>query len=323
MAPILSYVSGPSLTRLWTTGDKTMQTRLTQNVRIFDTNNHNLMGTRTIVKRFTGNFFKSLAVQFPFLTELRVARNKFVDFFLPNKIRSLQQLQILDISGCDLPTLPHVLSQLTNLIELNASDNTFTHETLPDIIPSLTRLETLHVENCCLNILPPNTFSQLPHLTRLEANRNWFGNDALDNEISSARQLRVLNLSSSFLTTLPQTFSQLINLTDLDVSSNQFTNSTFLDEITSLIPLRRLIMSGCDLTTLPNSFSQLSSLTKLHISGNQFEDAALTPLISLFNLNHLKSVTLDFMDLKKSTLPRELHPYRANILGVDWENNVD
>jgi len=130
-------------------------------------------------------------------------------------------------------------------------------------------------------------------------------------------------MSGCDLTTLPNSFSQLSSLTELNVSSNQFANGSLPSVITLLTQLSFLQANCCSLTTLPTTFSQLSSLTKLHISGNQFEDAALTPLISLFNLNHLKSVTLDFMDLKKSTLPRELHPYRANISGVDWENNVD
>ena len=218
---------------------------------------------------------------------------------LPDSVRRLKNLRMLDLADNQLVALPTWLGQLTQLRDLYLSNNKLTY--LPESTVNLKRLQTVLLDRNQLTELP-EWLSRHKRLLRLDASGNklvelpeWLGQltqlqtvafsgnelTALPNCMSQLSQIELLNLSDNELTELPAWLGQLIKLHILDLSGNQL---TLLPEcLGQLTRLRDLNLSDNQLTTVPDSIGQLASLYRLDLTGNEL-------LVLPESMGHLKAL---------------------------------
>jgi hypothetical protein len=107
--------------------------------------------------------------------ELHLAKNPLVmtesEPLLP---RQLTNVQVLDMSNCNLRTLPRdAFVETPKITTLKLSGNSFGPDSLDlEFIKQLTHLETLDLSNCNLNHLSPNVFANSPNITSLKLTGN-------------------------------------------------------------------------------------------------------------------------------------------------------
>jgi hypothetical protein len=82
-----------------------------------------------------------------------------IDKQLTAWVTDLQEVTELDLSGCNLTSIPPEIGQLRNLQSLNLSNNQLT--TLPDQLGQLEHLEVLDIENNLISEVP-SCIAQLP-----------------------------------------------------------------------------------------------------------------------------------------------------------------
>ncbi|AIL13260.1 hypothetical protein IM40_06755 [Candidatus Paracaedimonas acanthamoebae] len=136
MALILSYVSGPTLNRLWETGDKTMQQRLSQNAKVFEIGKTQkqlveLSTYRLPKPKLPFHFLEVIVSRYSALINLDISRNLCDQDALETSIPSLTHLRALNLYECGLTILPQNFSKLVNLTELNVGFNWFVGGVLP------------------------------------------------------------------------------------------------------------------------------------------------------------------------------------------------
>jgi leucine-rich repeat protein SHOC2 len=173
----------------------------------------------------------------------------------------------LDLSDCQLTSLPDSIGSLTNLSDLLLTSNQLTK--LPESVSNLANLHVL-----CLS---------------------WNKLTSLPDSISNRTTLVQIFLIFNQLTTLPNNIGNLINLIDLRLSKNQLTSLP--NSIGSLMNLVDLDLDRNQLTSLPNSIGNLSSLSNLCLQYNQLTSIPesigdLSDLSILQSLPNLESVVL-------------------------------
>jgi hypothetical protein len=191
-------------------------------------------------------------------------------------LSTLSNLENLDLSFYGRaqparPTLPPVLSSLTNLQSLNLecaplADSSF--------LTNLTRLHTVNLGETGLKQMPP-----LVGLTNLEVlwlNDNWGFNVSIPPGLSSLRELHLHQMVLGSLT-LPH---ELPNLDTLSLWNNQLTNISFLAPLPNL---RKLDLTANRLTqlSLPDTASRLEILS---VESNPLTNITLPASINLSDL---------------------------------------
>ncbi|MFO7864636.1 MAG: leucine-rich repeat domain-containing protein [Salinivirgaceae bacterium] len=151
---------------------------------------------------------------------------------LPADVVKLKQLEIIDLSGNDLHTLPKELGQLENLRELYLQNNCLA--TLPDSIVQLVNLEVLD--------LSYNSLENLPE------------------DFNSLKKLRVLNLNSNALTRLPDSIGNLSNLEVLNIGN--YDSNRIDPEVVECFQLQQNKFQY-----LPSSLVGLKKLQEVNIIG--------------------------------------------------------
>lgn len=130
--------------------------------------------------------------------EREISPSKF-----PRDKDALKALKELNLSNCDLKTLPQELVCLQGLEELNVSKNKF-QGVVPRVICELKNLKTLILGGCGLNDLP-DEFAKLQGLERLELWRNTF--QKAPKALCELKNLKELILNKCGLKTLPDEFA--------------------------------------------------------------------------------------------------------------------
>ena len=111
--------------------------------------------------------------------------------YLPNDIRTLTNLQVLDLASNFLATIPDSIGGATSLTELNVCGNKL--QTLPDSISQLVNLQKLDVRFNSIAALPSSI--SLPRLQYLHLADNNLTH--LSDSIGSLNGLWLLNLQSN------------------------------------------------------------------------------------------------------------------------------
>ena len=170
--------------------------------------------------------------------------NGVVEVYIFNKMEEAKKTGELNLSFCNLVSLPEPLFELTNLQKLNLQHNYFT--ALPERIKELASLTELNLEL--------NQIAELPL------------------EIGQLVNLQKLNLKNNRLTSLTPAISQLANLIELDVSGNQLTDLP--PEIVQLTGLRNIYIQGNPLQTPPLEIAE-RGMAAIIAYFNNFSEAAL------------------------------------------------
>ncbi|XP_040263709.1 leucine-rich repeat-containing protein 40 [Bufo bufo] len=212
---------------------------------------------------------------------------------LPNDLRLLPALVVLDVHDNLLTELPAAIGELVNLQKLNVSHNKL--KSLPPELAQLQNLKSLLVQHNQLEEIP-DVLGPLSVLEELDLSSNGLRN--ISGCLGGLTHLSRLNLSSNKLKSLPAEISSLKSLRQLDCTSN------LLEDVpTSLAGmdfLEQLYLRQNQLTFLPE-LPNCKLLKELHVGNNQIN--TLGPQ----HLSHLSClIILELRDNKLKSLPDEI-----------------
>ena len=201
---------------------------------------------------------------------------------------------LVDLTGCSLPTIPIVLHKNANsIVYLNLSRNPMVEIPL-DFIQFCTTLRDLKLSSMAMKKVPQSVrHSSSLHRLDLSCNRIVDLDDAgLDRipELSTLRLqnnrieqlpwyfprlkfLKFLNISNNKFVHVPRVICQLPCLVDLDMSFNIITELP--EEIGHLTTLERLIIIGNQVAKLPEECRSLVNLQLLDCRRNNISDISI------------------------------------------------
>ncbi|XP_022753450.1 plant intracellular Ras-group-related LRR protein 6-like [Durio zibethinus] len=173
------------------------------------------------------------------------------------------KVEIVDLSGMSLDSLPIPSINLATICKLDLSNNNL--QSMPESLTArLLNVVALDVHSNQLKSLP-NSICCLSKLKTLNVSGNLL--QTLPKTIENCRSLEELNANFNELTMLPNTIGfELINLKKLSVNSNKL---IFLPQsITHLTSLRVLDARLNCLRSLPQELENLIKLEVLNVSQN-------------------------------------------------------
>ncbi|KAA8535832.1 hypothetical protein F0562_030848 [Nyssa sinensis] len=185
---------------------------------------------------------------------------------LPNPSLNLGTICKLDLSNNNLQSIPESLTaRLLNLVALDVHSNQL--QSLPNSIGCLSKLKFLNVSGNLLQSLP-KTIENCRSLEELNGNFNKLSRlpDSIGFELVN---LKKISVNSNKLMFLPHSTSHLTNLRVLDARLNCL--SSLPEDLENLINLQVLNVSQNFqyLSTLPYSIGLLISLIELDVSYNK------------------------------------------------------
>ncbi|XP_007014503.2 PREDICTED: plant intracellular Ras-group-related LRR protein 6 [Theobroma cacao] len=195
-----------------------------------------------------------------------------------------ERLEIVDLSGMSLDSLPNPSLNLATICKLDLSNNNL--QSIPESLTArLLNVLVFDVHSNQLKFLP-NSIGCLSKLKILNVSGNLL--QTLPKTIENCRSLEELNANFNKLTMLPDTIGfELINLKKLSVNSNKL---IFLPQsVTHLTSLRVLDARLNCLGSLPEDLENLINLEVLNVSQN-FQNLENLPysvglLVSLVELD--------------------------------------
>ncbi|MEG0921687.1 MAG: leucine-rich repeat-containing protein kinase family protein [Comamonas sp.] len=176
-------------------------------------------------------------------------------------------LEILDLSGNQLTTLPDDLTRFTKLRILFASNNPFTQ--LPPVLGRMPQLEMVGFKACQIHDVPADSLP--PQLRWLILTDNQI--HLLPNTLGQRPRLQKLMLACNQLSSLPASLSQCTSLELLRISGNRFTEVP--DGVCQLPALAWLAIAGNPLTQK----SELQSLTTKALEAISHQDLQVCQLL--------------------------------------------
>ncbi len=182
--------------------------------------------------------------------------------FPPEILDLADSLEILDLTGNALTTLPSDLNRLKKLRILFCSSNQFTH--LPEVLGKCQNLSMIGFK--------ANQIKHIPESAIPTATLRWLivtdnALDAVPNALGKCPQLQKLMLAGNQLTALPASMANCHALELLRISANQF-------------------------NALPDFLFDLPKLTWLAYAGNPFCDQTEQKLIRQHHVNYIDWQTL-------------------------------
>ena len=216
------------------------------------------------------------------LRELKLAENGLQGAF-PSSLENLGRLEILELQGNELTSLPAEIRALTQLRTLNISENK-------------------------LSALPTELFTSIP-LVDLIASKNALSGSFF--HVDDVPHLQKLQLSNNSLTSLCQSDTVLLPaLKHLDISSNRLSD---LPDMSTWTNLSTLLLGENNLSSLPEGFLSLQQLRNADFTGNNLNklDERIALMDALENLtlaaNPLrdrKFLTMTTEDIKRDLMSR-------------------
>jgi hypothetical protein len=164
--------------------------------------------------------------------------------FPPEIFALADTLEILNLSGNALSSLPDDLPRLSKLRVLFCSENRFTH--LPEVLSSCAQLEMVGFKSNRIREVTATALS--PGLRWLILTDNQI--DTLPDSIGNCVHLQKLMLAGNQLTELPQTMRGCIGLELLRISANRF--ESLPEWLLQLPRLTWLAFGGNPVATAPN-----------------------------------------------------------------------
>ncbi|XP_010438250.1 PREDICTED: plant intracellular Ras-group-related LRR protein 7-like [Camelina sativa] len=199
-----------------------------------------------------------------------------------------ERLEVMNLSGMALQSLPNPSLNLANICKLDLSNN--------------------HIKK-----IPESLTARLLNLIALDIHSNQI--KALPNSIGCLSKLKILNVSGNFLVSLPKTIQNCRSLEELNANFNELVRLP--DNIgLELTNLRKLCVNSNKLIILPNS---ITYLTSLRILDARLNCLMILPedLENLINLEIL-NVSQNFQYL--SALPSSIG-LLLNLLELDISYN--
>ncbi|KAJ1439840.1 Leucine-rich repeat [Sesbania bispinosa] len=208
-----------------------------------------------------------------------------------------ESIQIVDLSGMSLDSLPKPSFDLATITNLDLSNNNL--QEIPESLTArLLNLVVLDVHSNHLTCLP-NSIGCLSKLQLLNVSANFI--QSLPKTVENCRALEELNANFNKLSKLPDTIGfELINLKKLAVNSNKL---VFLPSSTSHLTTLKVLDARLNcLRSLPDDLENLINLETLNVSQNFQYLESLPYSIGLL----LSLVELDVSYNNIKTLPNSI-----------------
>lgn len=196
------------------------------------------------------------------------------DTGLDERIFTLTTLNFLEISKCGLQTLPHSVSNLSNLYNLVLHGNRL--RVLPDSIGHLSLLKFLDLSSNELDSLP-SSLGSLRELQTLNVSKNQL-TKLIDP--SAMISLHILDVSHNCLTELPVGIccSQLSMLSTILANNNEL--EILPEDLVELPSLKLLDVTANKLTEIPAVLSECAKLKEFKFGGNPLKDKRLLKMMN-------------------------------------------
>ncbi|KAF1814763.1 L domain-like protein [Eremomyces bilateralis CBS 781.70] len=220
-------------------------------------------------------------------------------------------IEVLDLHGNLLRTLPMGLRRLERLTSLNLTRNNL-DDNVFEVISQIKPLRDLKLSECSLSGTLPESIGQLHALKTLDLSGNKL--TALPDSMQSLTHLRILDVSQNKLTSLSLSILQSCPLRDLLATKNSLAGTLFPPSVPGHPRLERLVVSCNSLTSLtPLPTLALPSLATLDFSVNR-----ITALPDLAACPQLTALLAE--DNKLTELPRGFTAL-ARLKSADFTGN--
>ncbi|KAL5606507.1 hypothetical protein BROUX41_002912 [Berkeleyomyces rouxiae] len=208
-----------------------------------------------------------LISQITSLRDLKMAKNLLYGP-LPPSFSNLINLEVLDINGNNVSSLPSNVAKMNRLRILNLSENSF--ETLP--FQGLSKLPLTEInarKNKLSGVLMDSEATSMPLIQNLDLSCNRITHLVPEGAQLSFPSLHQLTMSVNKLKELPA-METWTNLMTLAVDENNITD--FPPGFTTLSKLRHVDFSSNDVRIVPPEISAMGSLMMIRLSGNPLRD---------------------------------------------------
>lgn len=183
----------------------------------------------------------------------------------------LVNLEILDLHGNNLQSLPPNFTELQRLRILNIAENNF--ESLPfDILSKLPLTQLNARKNKLSGILMTDEIEALPTLQTIDVSSNQLTAIVRQNSAVAMPALTQLCVSMNRIQSLPD-ISTWVELVTLTADENCI--NAFPEGLTDLRKLKSVDFSSNDIRTIPAEVGRMGSLGMLRLSGNPLRDKKL------------------------------------------------
>jgi len=200
-----------------------------------------------------------------YVTDMLLTKNVLTS--LPEDMKKLQKLTVLDISQNRFVDVPEVVFELGSSLEtLLLAGNRITD--FRDKWDAFGKLTKLDLENCRLNEFPPALQPLSGTLVHLNLQRNSF--ESLPDGLGEFVNLEWLGLRWNKIVQLPELIGKLVKLRELICSDNKL--ESLADCFSGLQQLKVLQLGNNRLETLPHSIGNLSGLRTLNVKCNRLKD---------------------------------------------------
>lgn len=164
---------------------------------------------------------------------------------LPSNFGNLSRLRVLNVSENSFESLPFATLAKMPLTEINARKNQISGTLIDDSVDSLPFLQTLDVSsNQLIHLCSPSKTVTMPALLQICLSMNRL-QDLPD--IGSWAKLHTIAADENNINAIPEGFTQLQHLKSVDFSSN-------------------------DIRIIPNEVGRMENLTMLRLSGNPLRE---------------------------------------------------
>jgi Leucine-rich repeat (LRR) protein len=233
-------------------------------------------------------------------TDFKIAKNSLLQTVIvrggkqQRNFARLKNLEKLDLSSCNLTSLPKKLHKNTDLKNLLLNQNSINLSATK--VKNNYSVEKIEMQENKLTVIP-DMIAKFPNLKSLVLNGNEIA--TVSPAIAQLSKLETLSLYKNNLTSIPEGVYSLANLKQIDLYYNQLER---VDErISNLQNLEVLYLSNNHLLSIPESVSKLPNLEELYLSNNQLSElpASLASLEKLKVLRINNNLLLQAKDLAK------------------------
>jgi Leucine-rich repeat (LRR) protein len=233
-------------------------------------------------------------------TDFKIAKNSSLQTVIvrggkqQRNFARLKNLEKLDLSSCNLTSLPKKLHKNTDLKNLLLNQNSI-NLSAPKVKNNYS-VEKIEMQENKLTVIP-DMIAKFPNLKSLVLNGNEIA--TVSPAIAQLSKLETLSFYKNNLKAIPEGVYALSNLKQIDLYYNQLER---VDErISDLQNLEVLYLSNNRLLSIPESVSTLPNLEELYLSNNQLSElpASLASLEKLKVLRINNNLLLQAKDLAK------------------------
>ena len=210
-------------------------------------------------------------------------------------------LEVIDLHGNQITTLPPVFRSLSRLTTLNLSRNRITIDTL-FVLAGIQSLRELRLAENALQGQIPDCVCELENLEILDIHENAVS--SLPKDVGRLKKLKILDIGGNKFTSLPfEELVQILPLVEIMASRNRLDGTLLHSSSIILTNLKTLNVSYNALVSIADHEIEMPSLLSLDLSNNRIfhlpESKAWPKLTTLVaNENQIKALPPDFALLK-------------------------